>query len=127
MMAARRVLLIDDNDDQCSVLANALRARGWSVEVARSGKQGLELAARVQPDVVLTELILPDVRGFNFAISLRAMVEHELVVIALTRVPEELHGRALRSGFDLVQRKPFCVDDLHVRMLGTAADTPRAS
>lgn len=124
-MTTRRVLLIDDNDDQRSTLANALRSRGWSVEIARNGKQGVDAALRVQPEIVLTELILPDVRGFDYARSLRSMVDHDLVVIALTRVTEELHGRALASGYDLVQRKPYPVDDLHQCMLALAM--PRAS
>src|SRR5678815_711133 len=48
------VLLIDDNDDQRSQLANALRERGWDVETARNGRLGLDAAARTQPSIVLT-------------------------------------------------------------------------
>ncbi len=123
-MAIRRVLLVDDNDHQRSMLANELRSRGWSVEVARTGRQGLEVAARVHPDFVVTELILPDVRGFYYARSLRGAVAHEMFVIALTRVPKELHARALMSGFDHVQIKPFDVDELHQRMLGMTIAWP---
>lgn len=117
MTHARRLLLIDDNDDQRSMLANALRSRGWSVETARTGKDGLDAAVKAQPLVVITELILPDIRGFNFARSLRSMVEHDLVVIALTRVSPELHGRALTSGFDHVASKPIDADQLHHQMM----------
>lgn len=126
-MAARRVVLIDDNDDQRAMLANALRSHGWRVEGARTGKLGVEAVARIQPEIVLTELLLPDVRGFNFARTLRSMVEHDLFVIALTRLPEELHGRALTSGFDRVQRKPVDVDVLHERMLAMTLPVTRAS
>lgn len=124
-MTEPRVLLIDDNDDQRSLLANALRARGWRVDVARTGRQGLERAQLGQPDLVLTELLLPDVRAFNIARSLRSMVEHDLRVIALTRLPEQMHVRALKEGFDLVQCKPFDADALHERML--ALLVPHAS
>jgi len=113
---SRRVLLIDDNDDLRSQLADALRDRGWHVETARSGRLGLELAARTQPEVVLTELILPDVRGFHFASSLRSTVEYDLPVIALTRIPEQLHARARQAGFDIVHTKPIDVDELHASM-----------
>ena len=111
------VLLIDDNDDLRSELATGLRARGWDVETARSGRSGLDLAGRSQPSIVLTELILPDIRGFQFADALRGMVSHEMLVIALTRVPEQLHERARRAGFDHVQPKPVDIDALHERML----------
>jgi two-component system OmpR family response regulator len=127
VIAARRILLIDDNDDQRSILANALRSRGWSVETARTGKQGIEVTQRVQPEIVLTELILPDVRGFNFARSLRSLVGHDLFVVALTRVPRELHGRALMSGFDHVHCKPCDVDALHREMQQLSRRVNRAS
>jgi DNA-binding response OmpR family regulator len=127
MTAVRRhILLIDDNDDQRSILANALRARGWTVETARNGKEGLSVAALCKPSIVLTELILPDVRGFEFARSLRRMVDSDVVVIALTRIPEQLHARALSSGFDYVQRKPIDLDTLHERLLHVKP-VPRAS
>jgi DNA-binding response OmpR family regulator len=125
MMAARRVLLVDDNDEHRRMLANALRQRGWSVELARTGREGLDAAARVQPDVIVTELILPDVRGFHFGRSLRSIIEHDIVVIAVTRIGEELHGRALKSGFDHVLPKPLDIDELQRRM--TPQPVPRAS
>jgi two-component system OmpR family response regulator len=119
LTTGRRILLIDDNDDQRSMLATALRSRGWSVEIARNAKRGVDAALRSQPEIVVTELILPDTRGFDFARSLRSMVEHDLLVIALTRVSEQLHKRALAAGFDFVLRKPFAVEVLHARMLTT--------
>jgi len=120
-MEVRRVLLIDDNDDQRSILASALRSRGWTVEAARNGAQGIAAAQRAQPEVVLTELILPDVRGFDYARSLRSMVDHDLVVIAVTRIPEELHRRALSAGFDLIVRKPLEADELCRRLFDLRA------
>lgn len=125
MTALRRVVLVDDNDHQRSLLETELRSRGWSVEVARTGAQGLEVAARVSPDVVVTELILPDVRGFDYARSLRNATYAEMFIIALTRAPKQLHARALMAGFDHVQIKPFDVDELHHRMLGMTITWPR--
>jgi CheY-like chemotaxis protein len=120
-----RVLLIDDNDDQRSMLANALRARGWNVDVAASGKQGIERAQLARPDVVMTELLLPDVRAYHFARTLRSVIEHDMRVIALTRLPVSLHRRALAEGFDLVECKPIDPDRLHEKL--TALVLARAS
>jgi DNA-binding response OmpR family regulator len=122
MTDERRILLIDDNDDHCGQLARALRSRGWTVEIALNAKQGHDAAGRVQPELVISELILPDIRGFNFARSLRSMVEHDLVVIGLTRISEELHTRALAAGFDLVKRKPCSADALHEHMVSMTLD-----
>lgn len=112
-MIRGRVLLIDDNDDQRSMLANALRARGWNVDVARSGKQGIERAQVGRPDVVMTELLLPDVRAYHFARTLRCVIEHDMRIIALTRLPVSLHRRAIEEGFDRVECKPIDPDRLH--------------
>jgi DNA-binding response OmpR family regulator len=127
LSTARRVLLIDDNDDHSTTLAAALRERGWIVDVARNAHHGLATAAQDKPDVVVTELMLPDVRGFNFARSLRSVVGQDLFVIALTRLPAELHARALTAGYDHVQSKQIDVDDLHARMVRMTITWPRTA
>jgi DNA-binding response OmpR family regulator len=116
MSTPGRVLLIDDNDDQRGALATALRQRGWHVDTARTGRVGLDLAARNAPDVVLTELILPDTRGYQFARALRGAIEGDVRVIALTRLPPQLHAYALAAGFDHVEPKPVDLDTLIERM-----------
>ena len=121
MSRAQRVLIIDDNDDQRVALATALRQRGWHVDSARTGRLGLDLAARSMPDVVLTELILPDTRGYQFARALRGAMEREVRVIALTRLPKQLHAHALAEGFDHVEAKPFDLDALLAKMQPAAA------
>lgn len=120
MSASGRVLLIDDNDDQRAALATALRQRGWQVDTARTARHGLDLAASNPPDVVLTELILPDTRGYQFARALRGAIDGEVRVIALTRLPAQLHAHALAAGFDHVEAKPFDVDTLIERMQPSA-------
>lgn len=116
MSTTGRVLLIDDNDDQCAALATALRERGWLVDTARTARRGLDLAAKSPPDVVLTELILPDARGYQFARALRGAIEGDVRVIALTRLPAQLHAHALSEGFDHVEAKPVNVDALIEKM-----------
>lgn len=116
-----RVLLIDDNDDQRSLLANVLRGRGWQITSVRGGREALEIAAREQPSIVLTELVLPDVRGLSFARSLRGTISESLHIIALTRIPEDLHVLARKAGYDHVKQKPVDVEALHTLMLGIVA------
>ena len=116
-MSTPRVLVIDDNDDQCVYLARELRARGWEVDTAHTVRAGLELAAKNQPDVVLSELILPDTRGFQFVRSLRSMIDNGAAIIGITRLPEShFHVRALAAGFDHVHAKPVDVARLHETM-----------
>ena len=111
-MAEHRALVIDDNDDHRTWLAGAMRDRGWNVIATRSGRLAIEVAEQQQPELVLTELILPDVHGFQIARALRTIVDNDLRVIAVTRLPEEIRQQASMSGYDHVLAKPVNLIEL---------------
>src|SRR5205814_2301822 len=68
----RRLLLVDDNRDSLKSLAILLRAAGGEVELAFDGPSALEAARRVRPDVVLLDIGLPGMDGYEVARRLRA-------------------------------------------------------
>jgi DNA-binding response OmpR family regulator len=117
----RRALLIDDNDDHRTYLASSLRDRNWEVIATRSGKMGLEIAAQQRPDVIVSELVLADVHGLNLARALRTALDHDVKIIAVTRVPE-LAPQALAATYDHVLGKPVDLIELFARIL---APSPR--
>ena len=112
----KRMILIDDQADEARELAASLRARGWEVTIAHSASVAFDLVPRTQPDVVVTELALPDAHGLHVARALRSLCERDLVIVALTRLADQLGERALASGYDHVARKPAHVDALHARL-----------
>src|ERR1041385_4412873 len=112
MGVARRVLVIDDNPDQRDALAGELMRRGWIVETASNARAGLDCASKCQPDVVLTELTLPDTRGFHFARALRSLIDHDVVLVGVTRLPLDQHDSARAAGFDEVHAKPIDLETL---------------
>lgn len=112
----KRMLLIDDHADEARDLAVALRSRGWDVTVVHSARAAFEIVPTVPPDVIVTELSLPDAHGLHVARALRNMSDRDLVVVALTRLADQLGDRALASGFDHVARKPAHVEALHARL-----------
>jgi DNA-binding response OmpR family regulator len=113
-----RLLVIDDNHDQRSTLAIALRGLGWEVEEARDGTTGLSLARLYPPSIVITELVLPDMPGFRLARALRTVVEPALLVIALTRLDDTgIHSLARMAGVGDVYLKPANPVELHDRMV----------
>ena len=81
---ARRMLLIEDTDELRRLTADRFRALGWDVVAARDVRTAIELAMTVQPNAIVTELILPDVRGYYFARTLRSVVDHDVQVVAVT-------------------------------------------
>lgn len=111
-----RLLLIDDQSEDARDVASALRSRGWIVSVVASAHAAFDAIPALQPDAIITELALPDAHGLHVARALRTLVERDIVIVALTRLADELGPRALASGFDHVARKPAHVDALHARL-----------
>ena len=104
---SNRVLVIDDDTDVRRRLADELGACGWETFEASRLRQALDCAALRQPELIVTELILPDVHGFHFGRTLRSMVEHDVHLVAVTRAKARAFDQAIAAGFDLVLPKPI--------------------
>jgi len=112
----RRIILIDDHADEARELAASLRSRGWDVSVVHTARAAFELVPRTKPDAIVTELVLPDAHGLHVARALRSLCERDIVIVALTRLADQLGERALASGYDHVARKPAHIDALHAHL-----------
>src|SRR5262249_48243155 len=85
IQSPRRILVIDDNDDMREMLRLTLSGAGRDVHEARDGASGLVRAAEAKPDVVLVDVGLPDIDGYEVARRLRARPDGAgLRIIALT-------------------------------------------
>ena len=107
--AGQRVLVIDDHYDSAEGLRELLHLFGHEVEVAGDGTEGVELAARDRPDVVICDIGLPgELDGYRVAETLRREPQGEsLHLIALTGFgDEDSIRRALAAGFDRHLTKP---------------------
>lgn len=67
--------------------------------------------------MIVTELLLHDVQSFQFARALRSAVEHDVLIVALTRASSDIVEQARSDGFDLIFAKPLDIDEVerHVR------------
>lgn len=117
-----RLLLIDDQSEDARDVAAALRSRGWFVSIVASAGAAFDILPSLQPDAIITELVLPDAHGVHVARALRSLIERDVVIVALSRLADTLGERALAAGFDHVARKPAHVDALYARL---AALVPR--
>ncbi|MCO5165108.1 MAG: GAF domain-containing protein [Planctomycetes bacterium] len=115
---ARRVLVIEDHADAAEMLQALLEHEGHEVAVAASGPEGLEVAERFQPEVVLCDLGLPGLDGFEVAVRLREARGPGLPLVALSGyAQEDDRARARAAGFDVHLTKPVSAADL-ARALG---------
>jgi CheY-like chemotaxis protein len=102
-----RALVVDDDADCLFVLAALLRLAGHEVHTARTGWEALAVAERVRPDVVLLDLGLPGMSGYELAGQMRRHVAPPPLLIALTgQGREEAHRRCPDAGIDLHLLKP---------------------
>jgi CheY-like chemotaxis protein len=103
------VLLTDDDPLVRTVYADTLRGRGCRVTEARSGEECVGLASTLRPDLVLMDLSMPGMDGWQALAALRAdPAASGLVVVALTAtVTADIRARAAAAGFDAFVAKPF--------------------
>jgi signal transduction histidine kinase/DNA-binding response OmpR family regulator len=108
----RKVLVVDDNQDACEILADALRSRGHDVRIAFDGPSALQLVRQFVPDVAVLDIGLPVMDGYELAGKLRTQLSpNEPRMIALTGYGQSSdRKRAEAAGFDLHLVKPIDVD-----------------
>jgi two-component system phosphate regulon response regulator PhoB len=111
---AQRVLIVEDEPDIRDLLVFHLEREGFQVVTCKSGAEALRLARSGPPDLILLDLMLPGVSGWEVARRLRQSPETRAVPIiavsALAR-PQEREA-ALHAGCDAYVSKPFTPDDL---------------
>jgi signal transduction histidine kinase len=107
-VAARRVLVVDDNHDAADVLAALLQHDGHEVETVYSSRDALLLLARFQPDIILLDIGLPEIDGFELARRIReqAALPHVRLIAITGYGQEEVKARAHSAGFAAHLLKP---------------------
>lgn len=110
-----RVLVVDDEPQMLRALTTNLRVRGYEVDVADSGEQALEVAARRRPDVVVLDLGLPGIDGIDVVHGLRGWTEVPILVLS-AREDEGTKVDALDAGADDYVTKPFGMNELLARL-----------
>jgi CheY-like chemotaxis protein len=104
----RRVLLVDDNVDAATSLRRVLSAIGHRVSAAHSGLEALRMAEESPPEVILCDIGLPDLDGYQVAARVREMPQvKEAVLVAVTGYGQDEDRRKARlAGFDYHLVKP---------------------
>jgi len=108
-------LIVEDDSEQAKVVARFLRSRDFESIIAEDGKTGLRLARQYPPDVLLLDLMLPDIAGFEVCRQLRqhrtTMLIPLVMLTALSDMQHRVHG--FRVGANAYVAKPYGVDELY--------------
>lgn len=118
MTGARTILIVDDYPDALDVWEIYLHAEGYRVLTAATGQQALAAASTEIPDLVVLDLDLPDLSGFEVARELRsrAATRHIPLIAATGYSHVVQQDKALQSGFDAIIVKPCDPDALVVEI-----------
>jgi DNA-binding response OmpR family regulator len=109
----QRILLVDDDHEIVESVRFALEANGFEVLIARDGNQGLSMAEREDPDLVILDMMMPKRSGFLVLEKLRRSRPVPLRVIMITANEGSRHkAYAEMLGVDDYIRKPFAMDRL---------------
>src|SRR6188472_2684157 len=124
----QRILIVDDEPNIVATVSPLLRARGYDVYSATSGRAGLEAVDRDKPDLVVLDLGLPDVDGIDVCRTMRQVSNVPIVVLS-ARGAEGDKVAALDAGADDYVTKPFGPEELLARIRATLrrADSPAAT
>ena len=119
------VLLVDDDEATLRVLELLLSRRGFEVVKAQTAEEGLRKAYRFQPDVVLLDINMPSMDGYEMCRRLREMSDVPIIFLtALSNTEEVVHG--LEVGADDFVTKPWDSDELIARIKAHLRRAPRA-
>ena len=102
------ILYVEDNEDNIYMLSNRLQREGFTIVIGRNGSDGVRLANAEQPDLIIMDLILPEMDGFEAAhqISNSEQTRHiPIIALSASVLPEDQH-KAIDAGCDDFETKP---------------------
>ena len=115
MNARIRILLIEDNKNTCSFISALLDKNGYTTTTALTGREGLSLAASLCPNLILLDLGLPDMDGFQVLEQLRGWSHVPILIVSACNEEQEKVA-ALDLGADDYITKPFYPNELTARI-----------
>lgn len=108
MNRKNRILVVDDDEDVVTLLRHHLSSAGYKVQHALGGLEGLQLAIGEAPDLIVSDILMPELDGFGLLAALRANTSTCAIPIVFLTIldDEESLARAMRLGVDDYLTKP---------------------
>ncbi len=122
-MSKLKILVVEDHPTVREVLRTLLGMEDYEVAVAPNGEAGLALADILQPDVVILDVMMPGLNGYEVCRAIKARAESTRIVMVTARSSEEDERAGREAGADAYLRKPFSPLDI-LEAVGVGAGTP---
>jgi two-component system, OmpR family, KDP operon response regulator KdpE len=121
-LATTRALLVEDDPNIVDLIRSNLAVRGFDTVICTDGRHALKLLETEEPDIVLLDLMLPEVDGFDLCRQIRERSSVAVIVVS-ARGGERDKVNALNMGADDYMTKPFSVEELLARITATLRRT----
>jgi two-component system OmpR family response regulator len=115
-MAKTRVLIVDDEPNIRDLLATSLRFAGYDIQTAANGAQAVAAVTESEPDIILLDVMLPDMNGFSVTKKLRSAGIQSPILFLTARDDVEDKITGLTVGGDDYLTKPFSLDEVVARI-----------
>jgi two-component system KDP operon response regulator KdpE len=114
-MSGARILVVDDDPGILRAVRRSLEGQGYDVATADCGREAIEAASHFRPEIILLDLVLPDVSGIEVCVAVRT--ESDVPIIVLSAVGDDVQKvEALDRGADDYLTKPFSMEELLARI-----------
>ncbi len=113
-MSVTEILLIEDSPTDTHAYSAVLRDNGYAVQTAATGEEGIELAAKLKPDLILMDIVMPGVNGFQATRELRKNVDTASIPVIMLSTKDQDTDRiwGMRQGAADYLIKPVASDAL---------------
>ncbi|MFH1174849.1 MAG: response regulator [archaeon] len=112
----KRILYVEDNEDTANAVRIILTTAGFEVETAGTGEEGLKKAQATQHDLILLDVMLPDMSGWDIFGKLKGKLKAKYVFLSAIPVSQERLQQLLQEGVSDYITKPFAKADLIIRV-----------
>jgi CheY-like chemotaxis protein len=118
MESGKRILIVEDHRDSREALSALFEAFGYSVTEACNGREAVEIAQRDYPQLIIMDIMMPELDGFDASRRIRKIPGHERTPIIAVSAMEDAHELALQAGMSDYVRKPVDIRGLLNKVSG---------
>lgn len=116
----KQILIIDDNEDTCQILTRLLTREGYGVTLAKNGKEGLQKSEHSPPDLILLDVMLPEINGFEVCRTIKDSPPLRSIPIFIMSagIGPALQAQSLNIGAEAFLTKPLRPHELAAKIRG---------
>ena len=105
-MSDQQILYVEDNEDNVYMLKRRLERKGYQMHIAYTGEEGVEQASSIKPDLILMDLSLPGISGFEAIVQIRANGVEVPIIVLSAHAMDSYMDEAVAAGANDFDTKP---------------------